>query len=246
MEIETLKLPVPVLDFPHWRVNIRPNTYQEELIPSLSRCFEIVEQTKVRLRGWDYPHLSTRDNQRCQGVNWVGSWSNFQGHNEYWRFYQSGQFIHLFSIRESTENSFRSHLEKTSRAHHYFREPDWSSVKGFVSVLNFFYTVTEIFEFGARLCQKELYRGDVQIRIDLKGIKGFMLMVDPDRSWHACYQASENHLGKTWTVRSDVLIGESANKSLDAIVWFFERFGWLNPPIEGLRSDQEQFLKGLS
>src|ERR671931_2326189 len=102
MEFEQPKLPVPVLDFPHWRVNIRPVIYQEELIPSLAKCFETVEQTKVRLRGWDYPHLSTKNNQRCQGVNWAGSWSNFMGHNEYWRFYQSGQFIHLFSIREFT------------------------------------------------------------------------------------------------------------------------------------------------
>ena len=38
-----VELPVPVLEHPHWRVNIRPNDYQEQLIPSLGKCLEIIE-----------------------------------------------------------------------------------------------------------------------------------------------------------------------------------------------------------
>ncbi|HEY1269787.1 MAG TPA: hypothetical protein VGH16_21185 [Candidatus Binatia bacterium] len=245
MEPAIRELPVPVLALPHWRVNIRPTTYRENLIPSLSKCFEVVEQTKVRLRGWDYPHLSSRSTQRGQGANWIASWSNAFGHNEYWRFYQSGQFLHLFSVREHSETDFHAHLEKVSRTHHYLQEPNWPSVKGYISLLNFVYTVTEIFEFGARLSEKDIYQGDIEFRIDLRDIAGFLLTVEANRAWHSCYQSSEDHLGNTWMIRSDVLIAESAKKSLDAIVWFFERFGWMNPPIEALRSDQEQLIKGL-
>ena len=101
--MNTDPLPVPVLEGPHWRVNLRPSEYLPELIPTLSQCFEIIQQTKVHLRGWDYPHLSTRNTERASGSNWIASWTPFMNHNEYWRFYQSGQFLHLFSVREITE-----------------------------------------------------------------------------------------------------------------------------------------------
>jgi len=90
------ELPVPVFNAPYWRVNFRPNLYSDELIPSLGKCYEIIEKTKLSLRGWDYPHLSRRDTQKGQGANWVSSWSDFMGHNEYWRLYQSGQFFTSF------------------------------------------------------------------------------------------------------------------------------------------------------
>jgi hypothetical protein len=236
----TTQLPVPVR-----RVSLRPGPYEPELIPSLSKCFEIIEQTKVRLRGWDYPHLSSRANQQGQGLNWVASWSDFRGHNEYWRLYQSGQFLHLFSVREATEQAWRIKLEETTKVHLSHLNINWPKVPGFISILNFLYTVTEIFEFTTRLCQRGLYRGPTSISIELKYIRGFVLTVDPERAWSSYHAASEEVLGKTWTFQSDALIAESSRCSLDAVVWFFERFGWLNPPVDVLRKDQEQFLKGL-
>src|ERR1700693_4619104 len=100
----TTSLPVPVLEVPHWRVNVRPATYKAERIPSLSSCFDIVRKTKVSLRGWDYPHLSNRTNEQGIGRNWVAAWSDFWGHLEYWRFYQSGQFMPLLGVRENLDS----------------------------------------------------------------------------------------------------------------------------------------------
>ncbi len=57
-------LPVPVKDFPFWRVVYRPEAYVPELIPSLTECVKLVEKARVHLRGWDFPHLSNRDNER--------------------------------------------------------------------------------------------------------------------------------------------------------------------------------------
>ena len=38
------QLPVPVLDIPHWRVNFKPDEYHEDLIPTLAKCFEIIQK----------------------------------------------------------------------------------------------------------------------------------------------------------------------------------------------------------
>jgi len=59
-----IDLPVPVLQHPHWRVNFRPAVYEDNLIPTLAKCFEIIEKNRVSLRGWDFPHLSRRDEER--------------------------------------------------------------------------------------------------------------------------------------------------------------------------------------
>ncbi len=240
-----MKLPVPVLEYPYWRVNIRPNDYQEQLIPNLGKCLEIIEKTKLSLRGWDYPHLSNRETERSFGKNWVGSWSNFMGHCEYWRFYQSGQFLHLFAVRETTDPAWKQKLERDMKAHlSYMDNINWEDIPGFISIVNFIYSMTEIFEFAARLSQTEIHTGLVNINVELRGIEGFVLSADWERAWHSYHSASEENLGNTWSIRSDALVANSTDYALTAIVWFFERFGWLSPSVEVLRRDQENFLKG--
>jgi hypothetical protein len=232
------ELPVPVLKYPHWRINFRPGEFEKELIPNLGKCLEIIQRTKLSLRGWDYPHLS-REDKREYGNNWISSWSDFMGHNEYWRFFQSGQFIHLFSVREATEPDFKRHVQRTvSRV-------DWEKVPGFFSILNFVYTVTEIFEFAARLCEAGVYEGRLNVDIQIKGIKGFILIfTDWDRDVGDYYSAKSNELRHSWEIETSVIIAESTKHSLTAIAWFFERFGWLPPPIEIFRKDQENLLTG--
>jgi hypothetical protein len=242
-------LPVPVLDAPHWRVNFRPEEYNPEMIPSLSQCLQIIEQARVRLRGWDYPHLSHRDTERGRGSNWIASWSDFMGQLEYWRLYQSGQFLHLFSVAEATRPGARKELEAQTKGHLGWgdlKDLDWSAIPGFISLINFLYTVTEIFEFAARLSETGLYQGSLNISIGLKGIKGFVLTTEFSRAWYNYYAASEDVLSKTWQIDSKDLLAESAARSLDAVQWFFERFGWMSPPLETLRTDQVNFLKGRS
>lgn len=245
MTSQELNLPIPVLEYPYWRINIRPMVYQDEVIPSLSQCFQIIEKNRIRLRGWDYPHLSNHDNERTQGTNWIASWSNFRGHNEYWRFYQSTQFLHLFSVREATEEGWRSKLQKEAGLQlFHLNGTDWDSVPGFISIPNFIFTVTEIIEFAARLCQAQVYTGNLSIAIHLNGIRGFVLTTDLDRMWTTYCAAGEDRLGKTWPIDSGSLIADSPQHSLNIIIWFFERFGWLNPSIDVLRKDIDDYLKG--
>ena len=240
-----IDLPVPVLQHPHWRVNFRPGVYEENLIPSLAKCFEIIEKNKLSLRGWDYPHLSTRDTERGHGTNWIASWSDFMGHYQYWRFYQSGQFIHLSSVREVTEKEWKKKLEADMKSHlSYMRDIDWEAIPGFISIVNFIYNVTEIYEFAARLCQSQVYSGTLNIKIELKGIKGFVLSAPWDRVWHSYYSASENFLATANDFETDTLVAASREVALKSVVWFFERFGWLNPPEDTISHDQEKLIRG--
>jgi hypothetical protein len=242
---QKIELPVLVLNDPHWRVNFRSKLYNDELIESLSKCFDVIDKNKLRLRGWDYPHLSSYGTERGQGVNWVASWSDFMGHKEYWRFYQSGQFLHLFSVREATEPEWREKMESTMRSHlSYMTDVEWGKVPGFISIINFIYQITEIYEFAARLCEAQIYPSTLNIKIDLKGIKGFVLAASWERAWHSYYAANEDILTLSKDYESEELIATSQDESLKTILWFFERFGWLAPSIDVIRNDQANFLKG--
>ena len=240
-----IDLPVPVLQHPHWRVNFRPSTYDDNLISTLTKCFEIVERNKVSLRGWDFPHLSRRDEEKGQGNNWIASWSQFMGHYEYWRLYQSGQFLYLGAVREVTETEWKKKLEADMKSHlSYMREIDWGKIPGFISIVNFVYNITEVYEFAARLCQAQVYSDALTIKIELTGIKGFVLSAPWDRVWHSYYSATEDHLATTKEIATHSLVASSKEGAMKSIAWFFERFGWLNPPVEVIARDQEKLISG--
>ena len=238
-------LPVPVIEYPYWRVNIRPDRYDPQLIPSLSECFALVQATKLSLRGWDYPHLSRRDTERGTGNNWVASWANFTNHIEYWRLYQSGQFLHLFAVREAASKEWHDQLRHAAQTHASHREDlNWNGVPGYLSMLNVVYTVTEIFEFAARIAQRGTYTGTIGVTIELKKIRGFVLTPELDRPWSEVRRASDGDIGRSWSFESRELLSASADLSLKACAWLFERFGWLEPSTEVLRRDQQKFLAG--
>jgi hypothetical protein len=102
--------------------------------------------------------------------------------------------------------------------------------------------VTEYFEFASRLCQAEVYEGALNISVGLHGINGFVLTADPDRVRYRLYQSTSDDLEKAWTLPTTDLITSAQDRSLEAIVWFFERFGWTQVSTEVLRSAQEDFL----
>ncbi|MFZ1978161.1 MAG: hypothetical protein WAV76_09415 [Bacteroidota bacterium] len=238
-------LPVPVLSLPRWRVNFRPLFYNPERLKSLSDCFKTIEKTHLHLRGWDFPHLSSNTIRRGQGSNWIGSWSDFMGHVEYWRFYQSGQFLYLSSIREVTEPDWKAHILETMKYHFSFdKNIKIEEVPGFIDFVNFNYTVTEFLEFAARLAQAGIYDGQFRLCISLIDIKGFLLSANANRAWDYAYVSNENVLEREILLDPTDVIATSAEKALETIIWFFERFGWLSPSIGILKDDQQKFLKG--
>lgn len=138
------EFPVPVTEVPYWRVIIRPNRYDEELIASRSKCLKLMEKTRVRLRGWDFPAGTSGESEIVQGSRWIGSSCHFMGSIEYWRFYQSGQFVHWSAVREVTERQWREKLQGSVMG--CLLDFDLDAVPGFISITNLLYNVTEFFE----------------------------------------------------------------------------------------------------
>jgi len=211
----------------YWRVLMRPTQFDSHRIPSLSRCKEIIEKSYVLLRGWDYPHFEEKDvHPGDESIELGCDWED--RHLEYWRFYQSGQFVHHFTCWEEF--------------HRLNRSP---APERYLSVLSALYTATEIFEFAARVARHEVLRPEAEISIQLHGMKERELTFED--LWRSMsvrgHVSGRDQITCEVTVPQVQLLAGAPELALDTAIAIFERFGWFNPPRQTLADDQRKLLE---
>jgi len=220
----------------YWKVIIRPTQFNKERL-SLQGCRQIVQECKVMLRGWDYPHISSRHPPHIGGVDYVESLTDWNGHKELWRMYQSGQFVHLFGCHEDWLGE-PIPIFAPSRYSHI--KP--GSVLGVIMTL---YSVTEVYEFASRLAQKNLFEGAAFLSITLHGMENRKLtFFESGRLLFDDYICFINDLQQEKTIAVNELLGRGYEMALDHTLWILERFNWTSPPREILKEDQKKFLEG--
>ena len=215
----------------YWRVEIRPTVFDKRRIPTFSEVGKLVQSCKVQWAGWDYPHWNTDTVQNMS--DWVESSEDWGQYIEYWRFYRSGQFIHLFALHEDHMDIEKS-LPVT-----YPPRPKRAGYVGFVSAT---FTVTEILEFAARMANKDILRPSVFISIGLHNMKAHQLATFggkrllPDNYVYA----TNDPIVIEKEIPQQELISKPDEFALDFIVEIFERFNWNNPPRQILNEDQRR------
>lgn len=226
----------------YWRISFEPLEYIEQAI-QLSKCKELVEKNSLHLRGWDYPHVSHRqgdDSKLEVGANYWQSWLDWKGenHKEFWRMYQSTQFIHYLALREDWLDGYRQRNIMSDDS--YVREGEG------LGVVATTYQITEIFEFLTRLMTDGLYESGVKVSIALHNTRNRSLLVDSSHRIGFSYlrQTSADIIPFEGTYSKEEIMEKAKDKAFDAIVYFFERFGWESPNIEVIKSDQDNFLSG--
>lgn len=217
---------------PHWKVVVRPQSFEPERIATLGDCRTAVDASQVWLRGRPYP---CRDENLERGEDWLASCvESFEKRREYWRFFQSGQFVHYFTFREDMP-SWRIEADRQ-----YGNHPS-----GYLDVDNVLYTCTEIFEFVARLMAAGVLGTPNEapvVRIGMQHIK--------DRALSAAFpwvlpdfcRATSDCLEHSWRVVGPGVYDEAAKQAREATSWFLERFGMKTTDIV-LKPEQEKILR---
>ena len=158
--------------------------------------------------------------------------------------YQSSQFFCLTAVNEARDQAWSTKLRRDMQGHlSHRREVDLDQVPGFLSVVNVVYTTTEVFEFAARLCEAGVYEDHLEIFVELHGVSEFALAAPWARAWMDFYQCRTNEVLGHWPLRSSELVSSSRDLAIDAAVFLFERFGWLNPNTDVLKADQKKLLE---
>ncbi|MFA6270717.1 MAG: hypothetical protein WC657_05955 [Candidatus Paceibacterota bacterium] len=227
----------------YWRISFEPLVYNEQKI-SLSQCKELVMKNSVQLRGWDYPHIPQRqgdDTALEPGNNYWQGWLDWQDNKnkEFWRMYQSTQFIHYLGLREDWLDDYAI-KSLWAQEDQRFNPGDALGVVGTTC------QITEIFEFLSRLIADGLYDEGVKVSISLNNTQNRMLIVDRFQrvGFSAPRKTSSEIIDFSKSYSKEEIVSDSSGKSLDAIVHIFERFGWSPPNIEVIKSDQKTFLEG--
>lgn len=218
----------------YWRVIIRPTQFNKQLIPSLADCRRLLDESKVSLRGWDYPHIDREG--FTNGIDWIESSTDWRDILEFWRFYQSGQFANLFNCEEDWTDLSQSQFMRLSQT---------PLPGGVIDIIEVIYRVTEIYEFAARLAAKNLFGNDLIISVELHGMKNRTLInTDPLRGkLPRDYTCRIDNLPYSRTVSVELLLAESSDLALENILGFFERFNWHDVPVNIIKNVQLRLLE---
>ena len=215
----------------HWEVNIKPTEFLDNRIESLGRCKEIVRSLSVQFRGWDYPHYDTI-NMPTNGINYAEQSFEWEHYIEFWRYYQSGQFIHFFGMWEDWQDQVTRWERLTSGPGEV------------LSIVGAVYTFTEIYEFASRLAAKTLLGNNCKISVALHKTRGRTLrMLDRGRILSGTYTTTLDSIPRDVTVSVEELMGKSVELALDHTIWVFQRFNWDNVPRTVLQEDQRKLIE---
>lgn len=211
----------------YWKVIIRPSDFRNDRVPEFETLEHIVTQSSVSLRGWSFPHISTKTEIQ-RGIDWVQQWVEWSDHVEAWRLYQSGQFVFNGSIRDDWwDKSF-------------WRRPGEDRKPGSIlSVVDVVFHFTEILEFAARLAMTDAGSEMMKIGITLVGLKERQLRLDDP--WREGFDyprtAHIESFPQEISARRQQLVAEPRLLALKASRELFVRFSW-SPTIEFLRELQ--------
>lgn len=213
----------------YWEVVIQPHTFIEQRIANVSDLYPILQRCSVRLQIWDFPRLDRRIQPHVD-TDWIGQELQWEHHLELWRFYQSGQFVHLAGIKSDWHD--RSTL--------------WPLANGWRpgAVLEIGDTVlrfTEIFELAARLAFTDASDDFMHVSVTLKGLKNRALQFDRPNGQPLAteYRATGEDYSYTVEQSRVEFITKPRTLAIQGVRELFERFNWA-PSAYQLRGWQEQ------
>lgn len=213
----------------YWEVTFRASEYREVRVENILALPEIIATKAVELRGWDFPHIDTR-NEPQVGSNYVEQTVDWEAHVELWRAYQSGQFFYLGGLRYDWADQVTA-----------WRKPRVPKDVLVLSVADAVYSISEYFEFAARLSSTDMGDDGIELQLKLRGLDGRQLWIsDPARADFLTPRVA--HI-EEWQRTSEIarpeLIARSRELALDASVELFRRFGW-EPSREVLKRIQSE------
>ncbi len=220
----------------YWRINFQPLVHVQKL--KLGECRDIVEKYNVELRGWNYPHFPRRigdDTGLDPCENFYEGWVDWRNHTEFWRMYESGQFLHYLALRED-----------------WMESDDWVNVhqlrispKTVIGIIgSIIWQLTEIYEFLSRLTTTGIYDDGVRVFISLNNTKGRKLWIDDTIriGFSTDYKTGAEKIEFTKKYTKEDVITTPKELAFEVIIYICDRFGWNRASVEVIKKDQDDLL----
>jgi hypothetical protein len=216
----------------YWRVILHPTEFDQHRIPSLDRCWEVVESARVNLR-WSLVYPTDPPEERVQGNDWIQSGAEWYG-PELWRLYQSGQFVHDFAVFEDWVGEDGLDMPQNGTSIKPVRT---------MNTFNALYTLTEMLEFARRLAYREALSPIASITIELHNMQDRQLVPSKGQMRFGVYKAYDTKISWTKILPSAELIANASELALDATMHIFQRFNWHQPPRHLFAQEQRRLYE---
>jgi hypothetical protein len=196
----------------YWRVLIRPRPYDKHRLDDINALLPTLEQARVVLRGWDYPHINTED--VSVHLDFIEQCTEWEHHLEVFRFYQSGQFVHYAGFPEDWRD----------QSGWWPADERWASGTR-LGIGATIYRFTEVFEFAARLASTSAGDEAMTVILETHGIAGRQFYVDNPRRLDTGYDRRPDI--DAFPFRVDVnrtdLLARSREYALRGVIDLFKR-----------------------
>jgi hypothetical protein len=220
---------------PHWRVTIRPTTFDPVLLSSSDACWDVVITRQVRVPGGHTYPVADLWPGREEGDDWVA----FDAEWSYWRYYQSGLFVNVFTFAEDDAAELRTALERARSRGGYEDLPDSTR---FADPANLLRTVTMLYEFAARLGAHGLLGANGSIEIALNDVRGRRLFAGrfpvPQQAPRFCMK--EDNVTVQRRLEVVELLSSPLRLAREHAMRLFAAFGWDAQDDGWMRQFQQQ------
>ena len=216
----------------HWKVVIRPFPYNQNRISDIEDLEGIIQRTSVKLRGWDFPHVDRNQNPGI-GVDYIEQDIDWREIKEFWRFYQSGQFIYYGAYRLDWTESTEGWTEQPHK-------PPWT--QPLLSLEDIVCCFAEFMEFASALSLSEAGSSQVGIGITATALRGRELWMSSSRQssiWDPS-KAQIDDFPQQKNIFRDDLVARTRSIGLDWANELLKRFG-LNLQIAILEEIRNEF-----
>jgi len=220
----------------YWRIELHSTEYQAKRLTTRAGMEALVSNATVSLRGWPYPYY--RAGETSYNGQWLEgkiAWENFR---EYWRLYESGQWIHyarLHGAGASREEVF-SGMWPLPPEH-----------AGYVHVRgDILFALTEIFHFAMGLAQGGVLDPTAFLSVQLHNTKDYMLFESFGRFFtHRYVNQSDTPITFEQTIPASELSATADTMALNMAIKVFSVFGWIpaEASVRNLVEDQKKLIE---
>lgn len=209
-----------IISKPRWRVLIRPAEFKSARFRDLELCQYFMKSQAVRSTSRvPFPFVSYGDSPE-KGKDWVAEEIDGPNELERWNLFRSCQFLQ-------------------------YRAIDFRHFSGHIHVLEILDTVTQAFEFAARLANHVVIQGATAITLELLDVDGLALMwpadnfgrhnLAPSNCW-----SQDQHVSAIRMIAAAELTARKRELALDVVMEIFSKFSWQEPPREKFDAQQSE------
>jgi hypothetical protein len=228
-------------DFPRFVTVIAPTEYDPKRL-AIDRCLHLVASSAILSQGWSWPYTEGSI-FHGPGDTYVLGEADFQGFAyrlEQWRIYCSGQFVFRTMLEEGVREKYQQGTRDAIKRRHpertYVRDP-----LGFVSFMSVVSLVTRAYIFASRLAKQVPFDTSVDLRVGLRGIKGWALGTDEaTQPLSDVYMARSDGAVHRRTISVDAIIAQPSAEAVLAITSLFRQFGWIRCPTPDLIAKHQE------